>query len=382
METWARTMIRFRWAVLAAWLLAIVLGVVAFGRLAPLLSNTFSVPGSESEQARELLADRFGQRDDGSYIVVFRVAGARDAATRARLQTALARAGDVVPTGKSRPLQAAGADVLFGNVDSRLHVDEAKAYTEPLRRALRDAPAAQMWVTGQAAIQHDLDPVFSRDLAKGESIALPIALVVLLLVFGLSWAVIVPFLFAAATIFVTLGLVYLVARHYEMATYVTNLVQLVGLGIAIDYSLLIVYRFREESERSESRDDAVVRTMQTAGRAVIFSGATVAIGLGLLLFMPIPFVRSLGIGGFLIPLVSVAAAATLQPALLSVYGPRGTRRAHVAAWLRRRGLRVPRLAGPDVEHGFWARLARSIMQRPLLFFAAGAAVLVAAAVPV
>src|SRR4051812_23493373 len=265
METWARTMIRFRWAVLAAWLVAIVLGVVAFGRLAPLLSNTFSVPGSESEQAREVLAEQFGQRDDGSYIVVFRVADARDAAVRARLQAALARAAQVVPTGRARPLQAARGDVLFGNVDSSLRIDEAKAYTEPLRRALRDTPAEEAWVTGQAAIQHDLDPIFSRDLAKGESIALPIALVVLLLVFGLSWAVLVPFLFAAATIFVTLGFVYLVARHYEMATYVTNLVQLVGLGIAIDYSLLIVYRFREESERAESRDDAIVRTMETAG---------------------------------------------------------------------------------------------------------------------
>jgi uncharacterized membrane protein YdfJ with MMPL/SSD domain len=115
---------------------------------------------------------------------------------------------------------------------------------------------------------------------------------------------------------------------------------------------------------------------------VIFSGATVAIGLGLLLFMPVPFMRSMGVGGFLIPLISIAAAATLQPALLSVYGRRGAVRVHVAAWLRRRGLPLPHLAGPDVEHGFWARLARAIMRRPLLFFAVGAAILVAVAVPV
>ena len=114
----------------------------------------------------------------------------------------------------------------------------------------------------------------------------------------------------------------------------TNLVQLIGLGIAIDYSLLIVYRFREELERGRTADDAVVRTMQTAGRAVIFSGATVAIGLALLLFMPIPFIRSIGVGGFLIPLVSVAAAATLQPALLVALRPARDRRAPVAPWLR------------------------------------------------
>jgi RND superfamily putative drug exporter len=93
--------------------------------------------------------------------------------------------------------------------------------------------------------------------------------------------------------------------------------------------------------------------------------------------------RSMGVGGFLIPLVSILAAATLQPALLSVYGRRGTNRVHVAEWLRRRAhVPLPHLAGPDVEHGFWARLARAIMRRPLLFFALGAAILVASAVPV
>jgi RND superfamily putative drug exporter len=167
-----------------------------------------------------------------------------------------------------------------------------------------------------------------------------------------------------------------------MATYVTNLVQLIGLGIAIDYSLLIVYRFREELERGDSKDAAIVRTMETAGRAVLFSGATVAIGLALLLFMPLPFIRSIGVGGFLIPLVSIVAAATLQPALLSVYGRRGTRRVHVAEWLRGKGVPAPHFAGPDVEHGFWARLARAIMKRPVAFFAIGACALVLAAIPV
>src|SRR5207248_10591922 len=163
----------------------------------------------------------------------------------------------------------------------------------------------------------------------------------------------IPFVFAAASITGTLGIVFIVAHHLTMATYVTNLVQLIGLGIAVDYSLLIVYRFREELARGGSKDDVIVRTMATAGRAVTFSGATVAIGLALLLFMPLPFMRSIGVGGFLIPLVSLSAASTLQPALLSVYGLRGTRRLHVADWLRRRYLRLPHLAGADVEHGFW-----------------------------
>src|ERR687887_2368732 len=136
--------------------------------------------------------------------------------------------------------------------------------------------------------------------------------------------------------------------------YTTNLIQLIGLGIAVDYSLLVVYRFREELRDGRDKDEAIVRTMETAGRAVVFSGATVAIGLALLLFMPLPFVRSMGVGGFLIPIVSIAAAATLQPALLSLYGRRGTHRLPVAAFLHDR-LRLPvrGSARPDdVEHRF------------------------------
>jgi uncharacterized membrane protein YdfJ with MMPL/SSD domain len=123
--------------------------------------------------------------------------------------------------------------------------------------------------------------------------------------------------------------------------------------------------------------------MATAGRAVIFSGATVAIGLALLLFMPSPFMRSMGIGGFLIPLVSILAASTLQPALLSLYGRGGIKRAGVAEFLRRRlRLPLPRLAGTaDIDRGMWARLAHAIMRRPSVFLAGGAALLIVVAIP-
>jgi RND superfamily putative drug exporter len=123
--------------------------------------------------------------------------------------------------------------------------------------------------------------------------------------------------------------------------------------------------------------------MATAGRAVVFSGVTVAIGLALLLFMPLPFMRSLGVGGFLIPIVSIVAAVTLQPALLSLLGRRGARRVGVADALRRLGLPLPRyVATSDPQRGFWARLARSIMRRPLGYLVAGGLALLAATVPV
>jgi uncharacterized membrane protein YdfJ with MMPL/SSD domain len=378
---WTRLVLRLRWPVLGFWLIVLLAGGYASTRLSPLLQNTFSVPGTDSERARHILEQHFGDRSDGEFLVIYKV---RDATAGMRLQLArsIRQAARAVPTGTATALRPEPGGVIYGSILTRLNLAEAKGYTDDILKRLRAPPGVEAYVSGQPAIEHDLDPIFSKDLKKGESIALPIALMVLLAVFGLSLAATIPFLFAAATITGTLGIVFIFAHYLTMATYVTNLVQLIGLGIAIDYSLLIVYRFREELERGATKDDAIVRTMSTAGRAVIFSGATVAIGLGLLLFMPVPFMRSMGVGGFLIPLVSIAAAATLQPALLSVYGRRGTKRMHAADWLRRRRLPVPHLAGPDVEHGFWARLARAIMQRPLLFFAVGAAVLIAAAVPV
>jgi RND superfamily putative drug exporter len=383
MERWTRAMIRFRWPVVIVWLVILLVGGYSSSRLPDLLSNTFTMPGTDSERARTILKDHYGDRSDGAFTVVYQVPNANDPSLRVRLQQGLDRAAKKVPTGQARPLVVGSDHVLYGDIVSTLSIADAKGYTDDVLRALPHDDGVTPFVTGQAAIQHDLDPIFDEDLRTGELlIALPIALLVLLVVFGLSAAVTIPLLFAACTIMGTLGAVYAFAHYVTMATYVTNLVQLIGLGIAIDYSLLIVYRFREELGRHDSKDDAIVKTMATAGRAVIFSGATVAIGLALLLFMPSPFMRSMGIGGFLIPLVSILAAATLQPALLSLYGRRGVKRAHVADFVRRIGIPLPRLAGTeDIEKGFWARLAHAIMRRPTSFLAVGSAILVALAIP-
>ncbi|MDX6505732.1 MAG: putative drug exporter of the superfamily [Gaiellaceae bacterium] len=371
MERWTRWILRYRWPVLVAWLVVLLAGGWYSTKLSALLSNTFTMPGTDSERARTILKEHYGDRSDGSFTVVFTVRDSGDGQLRLRLQRRLADAATAVPTGRARLLVPGGEHVLYGDIVSTLDLATAKRYTDDVLRRLPNAGGVRSFVTGQAAIQHDLDPIFNQDLRKGEfEIAIPVALAVLVLVFGLSWAVTIPLLFAACTIEGTLGLVYVFAHYVTMATYVTNLVQLIGLGIAIDYSLLVVYRFREELERGGSKEDAVVRTMATAGRAVVFSGATVAIGLALLLFMPSPFMQSMGIGGFLIPLVSILAATTLQPALLSLYGRGGTRR-----------IRVWRLGGDPGRRGFWERLAAAIMRRPAAFLVGGAALLVAAALP-
>ncbi|HEY8775308.1 MAG TPA: MMPL family transporter [Gaiellaceae bacterium] len=383
-ERWTRLVLRLRWLVLAVWLAVLIAGGFASTRLSGLLSNDFGVPGTDSAQVQSTLQQRFGDRSDGEYLIVFEVARPADRTLLARLQRTVDRAALVIPTARAGPLRVVAQHVVEGTVFSQLDLARAKASTPALERALGQPRGEHAYVSGQAAIQHDLDPIFSQDLRRGEfAIAIPVALLVLLLVLGVSAIVSLPLIFAGTTIAATLGIVFLFAHVLPMATYVTNLVELIGLALAIDYSLLVVYRFREELAAGRGSDEAVVRTMATAGRSVVFSGATVAVGLALLLFIPVPFVRSLGIGGFLIPLVSIVAALTLLPALLSLNGRRGAARLRIADAVRGRlRLPLPRAAGTaDIERGLWARYARSIMRRPLAYVTAGALVLTFAAVP-
>ena len=152
----------------------------------------------------------------------------------------------------------------------------------------------------------------------------------------------------------------------------TNIVTLIGFAIAIDYSMLVVFRYREELAVHDDPQAALVKTMTTAGRATLFSGMTVAVGLGLLIFMPLPFMRSMGLGGVLVPLVSIAASATFLPAVLAVMG-RGVNRLRV---IPRRVLE--RRAAQDVAGG-WHRFALAIMRRPWLWGGLAAGILLALA---
>jgi RND superfamily putative drug exporter len=230
-----------------------------------------------------------------------------------------------------------------------------------------------VYVTGQAAIEHDLDPVFADDLTRGELIAVPIALLILVFTFG-TLAFLVPFAFAVVTIPTALALVWVFANFVELATYLQNMVTLIGLGIAIDYSLLVVHRFREELRRDPDRTEAIVRTMDTAGRAVVFSGTAVAIGLALLLFMPLPFLRGFGLGGLIIPAVSLVAALTFLPVALSLVGARlDAVRLLPRSWLENRG---------DHERGFWAWLAHGIMRHAKVVAPLTAGLLLLLAAPI
>jgi len=367
---WTGAVIRFRWLVVVAWIcLAVVSAIVSRG-LADRSSSRFSVPGSETAKAEAILADRFDQTPSGSFILVAHGKRIRLAA----LERAAKRATAAVPTGKVAAVRRESADVASAFIVSELDPEQAKSRTDELREAAGTIPGARLYVTGQPAIEHDLEPVFARDLRVGELyIAVPIALAILVFIFG-TLAFLLPFLFALAAIPTTLGLVWVAAGFMELSSMVENLVTLIGFAIAIDYSLLVVYRYREERRGGGSKEQAIVRTMETAGRTVLFSGTAVAIGLALMLAVPLPFMRGFGIGGLLIPIVSVVCAFTLLPALLFLFADRLDRVRLVPRRLLERRA--------DEERGLWVRLARVIARRPLVVAVGTAALLLAAAAPV
>jgi RND superfamily putative drug exporter len=263
--------------------------------------------------------------------------------------------------------------VQYAQLNTSLENAKASARTTAVRQAVGSVPGARVYVSGFPAINHDTQPLYNQDLARGETIAIPIALLVLVYMFATLGGVMVPIVFALITIPTTLGGVWIVAHLMEMATYVTNIVSLIGIAIAIDYSMLVVFRFREELTKTHDAHDALLTTMATAGRATVFSGSTVAVGLALLAFMPLPFIRSMGIGGLLVPVVSVAASATLLPAMLSVLG-HGVNRLRLVP----RGVLERRAVS---EGGFWGRLAHMIMRRPIPVLIVSAGLMLALAVP-
>ncbi|MGI9116268.1 MAG: MMPL family transporter [Gaiellales bacterium] len=382
---------RFRWPVVAAWIVIIALGAYASSGLNDLLSNRFDIPDTESTKVLHVLAKDFGQRGDSTFVLIAQAPNG-EATPQLVAQTGAAATRAAKALGRARvgPVQSSGP-LAYVAIGTTLEPAKAQLRIPAMRSAIGTIPNATTYLTGQTAINRDLQPVVNQDLVRGEMIAIPIAVIVLLFIFGTIISTFVPLAFALATVPTTLGIVWIFAHNMNMAIYVTNLVTLIGIGIAIDYSLLVVYRFREEMlaiqrrklgrpgdargvplSREEVRA-ALRPTMEYAGHAVVFSGLTVAVGLAGLILLPLPFIRSMGVGGLIIPLVSIAAAVTLLPALLSIGG----------VWLGRLRVVPVRIleARMDSSSGFWVRLSAAIMRRPWPFLVAGSAVLVLLALP-
>jgi putative drug exporter of the RND superfamily len=372
-----RFVIRHRRLVVVFWLLVALAGLVSAGRATSAFSDEYAVPGKEAYETNAAIARTFGNGGDGPPLVpvVTLPRGVDAAAPRvtAGLEDAARRIRRAVP-GVRVASYASTGDPAFVSRDGRTTF--LLAYTPPkpgsfgenpdalnaVRAALRGetVAGAPVQLTGIEALEASSGQgggglgLLAETLVGGLG-----ALLVLAFVFA-SLMAFVPLVVAAVAIVTSLLLVWGLTTVTPVSAIVGFLIALVGLGVAIDYSLLIVVRWREERAHGAVGDEAVVRAMATAGRAVVFSGTTVAIGLLALVALPVPFLRSVGYGGMAIPLVSVAVALTLLPVILAKLGPR---------------LDWPHIRTDDRASRAWTRWAAMVVRRRRIAASAAVAVL-------
>ena len=207
---------------------------------------------------------------------------------------------------------AGGLDQAIENVEKIVHVTEEVDRTDGFR----------VLIGGEASIAFENNELAESDLQKGERFGVPVALVILLIIFGTALAAFLPIVLAVASIGVAFGVASLIGQVFELSFFVTLMITMIGLAIGIDYSLLIVSRHREELRRGESVRDAVTKAGATAGRTVLFSGMTVVFALCGMLIIPSSFFQSLGLGAIIVVLVTLVATFTFLPAILALLGPR------------------------------------------------------------
>jgi RND superfamily putative drug exporter len=224
-------------------------------------------------------------------------------------------------------------------------------------------------ITGNATLSRDFIDLSEQDLQTGEVIGVPIALAILLVVFGTVVASLIPVLVAVVSIVIALGLAALIGEAFQLSVFVVNVATMMGLAVGIDYSLFIIERFREERRAGLSVDEAIARSGATASRAVLFSGVTVVLAITGLFFVPTDLFWSLAIGAALVVTVAVLVSLTLLPAVLAALGDRINR------------FRVPLAASRSSGGRFWGRAASIVMGRPAVSLLLAAGVLIAAAIP-
>jgi RND superfamily putative drug exporter len=240
--------------------------------------------------------------------------------------------------------------------------DHAETYLAAVDGAVPDG--FEVLTVGDVSADHTYMAMAEEDLRRGEGIGVPVAILVLIVVFGALVAAGVPLVLAAVAIVVAFGLTALVGRAFDLSFFVTNVITMIGLAVGIDYSLFIVARFREERRRGASKLGAIELAAGTASKAVLFSGCTVVLALTGMLFVPFDIFRSIGVAAILVVVAAVAATLTLIPALLTLLGDR-------IDWPRRRRVDPPALAthavaDADADRGFWWRVTHLVMARPVV----------------
>ncbi|WP_053057983.1 MMPL family transporter [Rubrobacter aplysinae] len=364
-----RLIYRLRWLVVLLWVVA--LGVSAY--FAPqvgdrLTGGDITLPGSESAAAQEIL-DEQGS-GSGDYVIVFQSESldAKGDDFRQAESEILDRVRDLPGVSEVTGYESTGEDSFVSDGgESYAVIGTGGSAGNNLLENIRSETGSgelETYVTGQDAVESDLQEAAQESIEQAEIFALPIALVILVVAFGGLVAAGIPMLVGVTSVLGTLGLVFLASQFYEMSIFVTQVATMLGLGLGIDYALMVVSRFREELEEHPA-PEAVARTVGTAGRTIFFSGTAVLIGLAGLFFFPLPTLRSVGIGGVLVVSTTVLAALTLAPVVMGLLG----------GWINRLSVRRRRSRNAASGAGnVWQRIGGLGMRRPVFTILAVAVV--------
>lgn len=376
---------RRRFPILIVWAVVLLAALPIAPRVFRALdAGGFTSPDLEAARAGDLLANRFGA-SAASLVLVYRdpsgQLSARDPLFQQQRDASLASVRglpevDQVTTGADNPRQIA-PDGQAEYVTVSLRGANPRGFdqaVQTIEHAVRQTSSSlELTLTGAPIFYADIFDVTERDLRRAELLSIPLAAVALVLVFGSLVSGAVPGLVGGTAVAITLALMALLSQVLELSIFSLNLTTMLGLGLGIDYSLFVVSRFREELGAGRSVEHAVAWSVALAGRAVLYSGATVMIGLLALLTFDITALRSMGIAGALVVALSVLAALTLLPALLGVLGPRIDALAiGPLARAARRTSDAP---------GFWTHLAERVMRRPLAFLIPLLALLIGLGLP-
>lgn len=365
-ERWGRLVYRSRrltlWITLVLVAFTALWGTGVFGHLEN--AGGFNAPSSESQQESNLATAAFG-RDTGDVVILYSSATepVRSAAFRNAVTNTLTSLphSDVQSyatywtTGASSFISANGRET-FGVLELAGASDDARQANFDHIKADLGASGLKDQIGGVVPTDEMLSSLASADISHAESISLPILLVLLLLIFGSLTAASLPLVIGGIGILGALTVLRLLTLFTGVSIFSVNITTILGLGLGIDYGLFMVSRFREELRRESSIEDAIVRTMATAGRTVAFSGITVAVGLSGLMLFPENFLRSMGYGGVLTVLIDVLAALIAMPALLAILGTKVN-----SLRIRPSINRAPK----PIERGAWYRIAQRVMRRPL-----------------
>lgn len=382
---------RRRWLVLSAWI-AVVLAAVPFAarQSENLARGGFTVPGSESEAVNEEVVRSWDVGTQLALVVVPErgtAASEQQAATRRLVRDARGVVGSEIPLRSERTAVAAVADgrPAIVPVGVRGGPTRESEVAEGLRADLgvdgSSSGGVRSYVIGRGALDAAMQAESQRRLEQAEVIGFPLVLLILLMIFGSFAAALLPAVMAVVALLITGAAVYLISTQMLVSVFATNLASMIGIGVAVDYSLFVLVRYREEVAAGRTPAEARERALSTSGVAVVFSGVTVIVALGGLWLIDSEALRSMALGAMIVVAVAVVIAAALLPVLINLLGARVVGRGRIVGAALSRVGRLRRRE-PKQVGSFWERWTRAVLRRPVLSATASIALLLALAAPV